>query len=441
MCAKCRTFAAMNRGLLSLSPILVFLAIYLVGGIAAGDFYSVPIVVAFLATSVYAVAIARGVPLAERIAIFSRGAGQPNMMLMIWIFILAGAFSAAAKEMGAIDATVNLSLQLMPDNLLLAGLFIASCFISLSIGTSVGTVVALTPIATGIAEVTGASVPLVVATVVGGAFFGDNLSFISDTTIMATRTQGCRMSDKFRVNARIVVPAAAMVMLLYVVIGSKFHAPQDIPAVDAIKVLPYAVVLVTAMAGMDVMVVLVAGIILTGVIGIATGSYGFLGWAQAMSGGILDMGALIIVTMLAGGLMELISHGGGITWLTERLTRRIHGPRAAELVIGALVALTDVCTANNTVAILTVGPIARRIAERYGIDPRKSASLLDTFSCLAQSLIPYGAQLLMAAGLAAISPVEIIPYLYYPFCMAFCVFAAILFRWPRLSPAKPPHTP
>ena len=421
----------MNKGLLALSPIAVFLAVYVVTSIIAGDFYKVPISVAFLITSIYAVCTCRGLPLRERITLFSRGAGDANMMLMLWIFILAGAFAASAKSMGAIDATVNLTLQLLPDNLLLAGLFIAACFISLSIGTSVGTVVALTPIAAGIAEATGTDVPFVVAVVVGGAFFGDNLSFISDTTIMATRTQGCRMSDKFRVNSMIVVPAAAVVLLLYVILGTQLHAPQQVPSVDALKVLPYVVVLVTAVAGVDVMVVLVVGILLSGIIGLFYGSYDIFGWFSAMGNGILGMGELIIVTMLAGGLMALIRHGGGIAFVIERLTRRIHGARGAEFTIGGLVAFTDVCTANNTVAILTVGPIAKEIADRYGIDPRKSASLLDTFSCLAQALIPYGAQLLMAASLAALSPVQIIPYLYYPFCMGICAILAILFRWPR----------
>ena len=419
----------------ALSPILFFIAVYLAGSIVAGDFYAVPISVAFLATSVYAVAITGGMSLHDRIAAFSRGAGHPNMMLMLWIFILAGAFSAAAQKMGAIDATVNLTLHLLPDNLLLAGLFVAACFISLSIGTSVGTVVALTPIAAGIAGATAVPVPMVVAVVVGGAFFGDNLSFISDTTIMATRTQGCRMSDKFRVNARIVMPAAALVVLIYVVLGTKVHAPQDVPPVDAIKVLPYVVVLATAIAGMDVLLVLLVGIVLSGIIGIATGSYDLFGLAHAMSDGILGMGELIIVTMLAGGIMELVSIGGGIDWLTQRLTLRITGRRGAEFTIGGLVALTDVFTANNTVAILTVGPVARRIAERYGIDPRRSASLLDTFSCLAQSLIPYGAQLLMAAGLAAVSPIQIIPYLYYPYIMgAAAVIAILLQRHVATSP-------
>ncbi len=427
----------MKKGLLALSPIAVFLVAYVVTSLIAGDFYKVPISVAFLITSIYAICTCRGLPLRERVTLFSRGAGDSNIMLMLWIFILAGAFAASAKEMGAIDATVNLTLHLLPDNLLLSGLFIAACFISLSIGTSVGTVVALTPIAAGIAEATEVTAPFVVAVVVGGAFFGDNLSFISDTTIMATRTQGCRMSDKFRVNSMIVVPAAIIVLLVYIILGAQIHAPQVLPQVEPLKVLPYVVVLVTAVAGLDVMVVLVVGLLLSGIIGIAYGDYDVFGWFTSMGNGILGMSELIIVTLLAGGLMAIIRHGGGIDFLIQRLTSHIHGRRGAELTIGGLVAFTDVCTANNTVAILTIGPIAREIAERYNIDPRKSASLLDTFSCLAQALIPYGAQLLMAASLAALSPVEIIPYLYYPFCMGVCALLAIFFRWPRLSPRPP----
>ena len=421
----------MKKGLLALSPIAVFLAVYVVTSIIAGDFYKVPISVAFLITAIYAIATCRGLPLRERITLFSKGAGDSNIMLMLWIFVLAGAFAASAKSMGAIDATVNLTLQLLPDNLLLAGLFIASCFISLSIGTSVGTVVALTPIAAGIAEATEATVPFVVGVVVGGAFFGDNLSFISDTTIMATRTQGCRMSDKFRVNSQIVVPAAALVLLAYIVLGTQIHAPQSVPGVDTLKVLPYVVVLVTAIVGVDVMVVLVVGILLSGIIGLTYGDYDVFGWFASMGDGILGMAELIIVTMIAGGLMSLIRYGGGIDFVIRHLTRHIHGRRGAELTIGGMVAFTNVCTANNTVAILTIGPIAREIAQRYGIDPRKSASLLDTFSCLAQALLPYGAQLLMAASLAALSPVEIIPYLYYPLCMGVCAMLSIAFRWPR----------
>lgn len=413
----------LSSGLLSLSPLFVFLAVYLLVSIIVGDFYKVPISVAFLIASIYGIATMRGISLRERLNVYSTGAGHSDVMLMVWIFILAGAFASSAKAMGAIDATVQLTLQLLPDNFLLSGIFLAACFISLSIGTSVGTVVALTPIAAGVAAAAGVSLPMTVGIVVGGAFFGDNLSFISDTTIMATRTQGCRMSDKFRVNAQFVIPAAALVLLAYVLIGAQVHIPQSVSSIDVMKVLPYVVVLVTAIAGLDVMIVLVIGLLLSGLVGVYYGSYDLLGWFTAMGDGILAMGELIIVTMMAGGLMALIRHGGGLDFVIRLLTRHVHGRKGAELTIGGLVMLTDFCTANNTVAILTVGPIAREIAQRYGVDPRKSASLLDTFSCLAQSLVPYGAQLLMAASLAAISPIEIIPYLYYPFTMG--VFAVL----------------
>lgn len=424
----------MKQGLLALSPIAVFLVIYVMVSIIAGDFYAVPISVAFLLTSIYAIAVTQGGSLRDRITLFSRGAGQPDILLMIWIFILAGAFAASAKAMGSIDATVQLSLQLLPANMLLPGLFLSACFISMSIGTSVGTVVALVPIAAGVAQATGTATAFIVGAVVGGAFFGDNLSFISDTTIMATRTQGCRMSDKFRVNSKIVMPAAIIVLFLYLILGSHIHAPRVTSSIDALKVLPYVVVLITAIAGLDVLLVLVVGILLSGVIGISYGDYDLFGWFGAIGHGIVGMGELIIVTMLAGGVMELIRYGGGIDLIIKQLTRHVRGSRGAELTIGGLVMLTNFCTANNTVAILTVGPIAREIAERFGVDPRKSASILDTSSCLAQAIIPYGAQLLMAASLAALTPVEIIPYLYYPFIMGFCALLAIVFRWPRLSP-------
>ena len=423
----------MKHGLKALSPILFFLVVYLLAGVLGGDFYQMPISVAFMFTAIYAVIIMRDIPLDERIGIFSRGAGKSELLLMIWIFVLAGAFAASAQAMGAIDATVQLTLQLLPPKMLMAGLFVAACFISLSIGTSVGTIVALTPIAAGIAESTGASVPLIVGVVVGGAYFGDNLSFISDTTIVATRTQGCRMSDKFRVNSQIVVPAAALVLLAYIIMGTKIHAPQAVQSMDMIKVLPYVVVLVTAVCGVNVMVVLIVGILLSGIIGIGGGYYNLLEWMSHMGRGIMSMSELIIVTLLAGGLMELMRAGGGIDYLISSLTRRIRGRRGAELTIAGLVALTNVCTANNTIAILTVGPIAKDISDRFGVDPRKSASLLDTFSCLAQALIPYGAQILMAAGLAHLSPLDIIPCLYYPFVMGLFALLSILFRWPRLK--------
>ncbi len=417
-------------GLWALSPLIFFLCLYLGTSIVINDFYKVPIAVAFLAASVYAVAIGRG-SLPQRVAHFSEGAAHPNILLMIWIFVLAGAFAAAAGAMGAIDATVNLTLRILPGRMLLAGIFLASCFVSLAIGTSVGTIVALVPVVAGIAAKTGAEMPLLVGVVVGGAFFGDNLSFISDTTIAATRTQECAMRDKFRVNFRIVSPAALLVLLLYVFMGWQVQVPAQVEPIEWIKVLPYLIVLVTAVAGVDVILVLVIGLIVTGGIGMATGSFGFFDWFGSMGSGIAGMGELIVVTLLAAGMLELIRRGGGIDYLIERLTGRVRTKRGAELSLAALVSLANFCTANNTVALITVGPIARQIADRFGVDRRKSASILDTFSCLVQGIIPYGAQLLMAASLASLSPLEIIPYLYYPWAMGLFALGAILLRYPR----------
>ena len=417
--------------MLALSPMLVFMVVYLVGSILAGDFYKVPLTVAFLAASAYAVCITSNLTLKKRIALFSRGAGDENLMLMVWIFVLAGAFAKAAGAMGAIDATVDLTLRMLPDSMLLPGLFLAACFISLSIGTSVGTVVALTPVAVGIAEQTGSSLPLIVALVVGGSFFGDNLSFISDTTIVATQTQGVRMSDKFKANIYLAGPAALIALVVYIILGQGVHAPSDVAWPEWYKVLPYMAVLVLATSGMNVLVVLLIGILLAGVIGMASGSFDLMGWMGAMGEGIMGMSELIIVTLLAGGMLALIRHNGGIDWLIRVLTRRINGPRGAKLTIALLVILADLCTANNTIALITVGPVARDIADRYGVDRRMSASLLDTFSCFAQGLIPYGAQLLMASGLAAISPFDIIGYLYYPILLGTIALLGIHFRFPR----------
>ena len=414
-----------------MSPLMVFIVLYLVTSIIAGDFYKVPITVAFMAASMYAIVIMGGIPLRQRIDIYSRGAGTGQMMLMIWIFIMAGAFANTAKVMGAIDATVNLALTLLPGNMLLAGLFLAACFISLSVGTSVGTIVALTPIAAGVAQQTDISLPMMTAVVVGGSFFGDNLSFISDTTIVATSTQGCRLSDKFRVNSFLVVPAALLILGVYLYMGRGITSPHDVGEVSVIKVIPYLVVLLTAVFGMNVMAVLALGIVLTGVIGILNGSFDIFGWFAAIGEGIIGMGELIIITMMAGGLLEIIRHNGGIDFLIQQLTRRVKDKRGAELSIAALVSLVDLCTANNTVAIITVGSIAKQIGDRFGVDNRKAASILDTFSCTIQGLIPYGAQLLMAAGLAALNPVSIIPYLYYPFAIGIAALLSILLRYPR----------
>ena len=415
----------------ALSPLLVFIVLYLVTSIVARDFYKVPITVAFMVASIYAVASSGKMPLQKRIESYSRGAASGNLMMMLWIFVLAGAFANAAKEMGCIDATVNLTLHLLPAEMLLAGVFLAACFISLSIGTSVGTIVALVPIAAGLANGTGMSTALMTAIVVGGAFFGDNLSFISDTTIAATQTQGCRLSDKFRVNLFIAAPAALIIFIVYLLMGENIQIPKQIPDFELLKVFPYLIVLAVAVFGMNVMAVLTIGILLTGIIGLIGGSFDVYGWFGAMGDGIKGMGELIIITMMAGGLLEIIRMNGGIDYIIKKLTAHVNGRKGAELAIAALVTLTNVCTANNTVAIITVGGIAKQIGDRYGVDNRKCASILDTFSCFTQGIIPYGAQMLIAAGLAELNPIEILPYLYYPLVLGLMALTSIIFRFPK----------
>lgn len=416
----------------ALSPLVVFLCLYLVTSLIIDDFYKVPITIAFLVASVYAVAITKGLSLNDRILQYSTGAANKNIMLMIWIFILAGAFAKSAETMGAIDATVNLALYLLPDNLLLAGVFLASCFISLSIGTSVGTIVTLVPVAAGIAEKTDPGMlPLVTALVIGGAFFGDNLSFISDTTIAATRTQGCVMRDKFRVNLLIALPAALLVFVYYIVCGSGIESAYEVQEIAWGKVVPYLIVLATAIAGVNVTLVLLLGIVSTGIVGMCYGSFDVFGWFGSMGEGIIGMGELIIITLMAGGLLELIRFNGGVDYILNVLTKHIRGKRGAELSIAALVSLANVCTANNTIAIITVGPLASNIAEQYRIDKRKSASILDIFSCVVQGVIPYGAQMLIAAGLTGLSPLSIIGYLYYPMLLGVVALLSILLRFPR----------
>ena len=388
----------MKKGLIALSPLFVFITFYLLTSIVAGDFYKIPITVAFMVSSIYAIIIFSG---------------------------------KSAKQMGSIDATVNLTLMLLPPQMLLAGMFIAACFVSISIGTSVGTIAALVPIAAGVAEETGLDNAMMTAVIVGGSFFGDNLSFISDTTIMATQTQNCRLSDKFRVNIYIVAPAALIILVVYLLMGQGTSAPQHIPPVEWIKVVPYLVVLITAIFGMNVMAVLMTGILLTGIIGLVTGGFDIFEWFGAMGQGILSMGELIVVTMMAAGMLEIIRQQGGIDFIIRQLTRRVSSKRGAELSIAALVSFVDICTANNTVAILTVGGISKEVGDRFGVDNKKCASILDTFSCTIQGIIPYGAQMLIAAGLASLNPVAILPYLYYPFTLGIVALLSILLRYPK----------
>lgn len=424
-----------KKGLLALSPLILLIAlIALFTGYSAEESHkdtSLSLTVAFMISSIYAVAISGGMPIRKRIDTYSRGAGANNLMLMLWIYVLAGAFAASAKAMGAVDATVNLALSLLPASMILPGLFLAACFISLSIGTSVGTIVALVPIAAGLAHSVDANLALTVAIIVGGAYFGDNLSFISDTTVVATQTQGCQMSDKFRVNALIVIPAAVIILIIYGILGAGTKAPTHIDAVQYMKVLPYIVVLVTAIAGMNVMAVLTLGSILCGIIGIIDGGYDIFGWFSAMGNGVIGMGELIIIAMMAGGMLEIIRENGGIDFIISKITAHVNSKRGAELSIAALVSMVNICTANNTVAILTVGNISKKIGDKFGVDNRKAASILDTFSCAIQGLIPYGVQMLLAAGLSGLSPLDIIPYLYYPMAIGLAALFAILFRYPR----------
>lgn len=420
-----------NSGLLALSPLAVFLGIYLVSSLIAKDFYKIPIAAAFLIASAYALLISKKAPIEDKIAVFSRGAGHKNVLLMLWIFILAGAFAETARQIGAIDATVAATLYILPPSMLFVGLFLASCFISMAIGTSVGTIVALVPVAAGIASESGFDTGFVTAIVAGGAFFGDNLSFISDTTIAATKTQGCLMSDKFKVNLKIVAPAALAVAVMYIIIGhgASFSAPAD--PVNWTRLIPYVLVIGLAMSGVNVVEVLAIGIGVNAIIGFCQGTLTWTTWLGSIGTGIAGMGDLIIVTMLSGGMLEVIRENGGIDYLVRILTKGISGKRGAEFSIAALVSMANVCTANNTIAILTTGRIAKDITTRFGLDPRKTASILDTFSCMIQGLLPYGAQMLMASGLAGISSLSIIKYLFYPYTMGAFAVLAILLRYPR----------
>lgn len=430
-----------NKGLLALSPLFLLIVLIVAFTVYSVDSShqdtSLSLTVAFMISSIYAVAISGGMPVRKRVDTYSKGAGANNLMLMLWIYVLAGSFAASAKAMGAVDATVNLALSILPASMILPGLFLAACFISVSIGTSVGTVVALVPIAAGLAHSMDANVGMMTAIIVGGAYFGDNLSFISDTTVVATQTQNCKMSDKFKVNSMIVVPAAVLVLIAYSVMGVGLQAPTHINEVEYMKVLPYLIVLVTAIAGMNVMAVLTLGTLLCGAIGIgshllgASGSYDLFGWFSAMGNGIIGMGELIIIAMMAGGMLEIIRENGGIDFIINKITAHVTSKRGAELSIAALVSMVNICTANNTVAILTVGNISKKIGDRFGVDNRKAASILDTFSCMVQGLIPYGVQMLLAAGLANLSPMDILPYLYYPLAIGVAALLAILLRYPK----------
>lgn len=419
----------------ALIPLGVFFLLYILTFIFTGDLSKMPISVAFLSASAVAIFLSKGGRLIDRVDRFCRGAANETIMLMVVIFILAGAFAGTAKAMGAVDATVDMMLFILPEQTMMASIFITACFISMAMGTSCGTIAALAPIAVGISSQTGMALPAMLGVVVGGAMFGDNLSFISDTTIVATRTQNCEMQDKFKVNIRIVFPVVITVLLIYIYQGLEMTSGTTTVAandVEWLKVIPYLAVLIAALAGVNVIAVLGIGIVLSGIIGLATGGFGIWDWTDAMSKGVVgDMGELIIVSLMAGGMFELIRFNGGIEWLIIKMTKNIKSKRSAELSIAGLISLTNLCTANNTIALIISGPIAKNISDKFSLNNKKIASLLDTFSCFVQGLIPYGAQLLIASGLAGVSPIEIIPYLYYPFLLGIVALMSIIFRYPR----------
>ncbi|SFC18250.1 Na+/H+ antiporter NhaC family protein [Clostridium uliginosum] len=412
----------------SLIPLLVFLVVYVGVSLLAGDMYAVSIIIPFLASAVTALIMNRGKSLNEKLEIFCKGAGDNNVILMILIFILAGAFAQVAKDMGAVDSTVNLGLSILPSNLLIVGLFLIACFIALSVGTSMGTIVALVPIAVGIADKTGVVVAIAVGAVVSGAMFGDNLSIISDTTIAATRTQGCQMKDKFKMNFRIVLPAAIITTIIFAILTRNAVA-TDVQALNysLVKIIPYIVVIASSLFGLNVMVVLFGGTIIAAIIGFAYGSFNIIGLCSSISNGISGMSELIIISLLIAGTIALIKENGGIEYILKKGLKKFKNKRDAEFGIAILVSLVDVCTANNTIAIVTVGPIAKNISDEFDLEPKRVAGIMDMFSCVFQGMIPYGAQLISASGLAGISPFAIMKYLLYPYLMGVC--AVISMFW------------
>ncbi|MFP7477486.1 Na+/H+ antiporter NhaC family protein [Terribacillus saccharophilus] len=415
----------------ALIPFIVFLVLFIGSGIITGDFYNFPVIVAITIAAGVALSMNRRESLTKKVDIFCKGAGNSNVMLMVIIFILAGAFSEVAKGMGAVESAVNLTTSIVPQNLLVVGLFVIACFISLSMGTSVGSIVALAPIGVGISDETSLSMALVMGAIVGGSMFGDNLSFISDTTITSVRTQGAQMKDKFKVNFWIVLPAAIVTCIILGFIAMGESAQVEHINYNWIKIFPYVLVIVFALIGMNVFLVLVLGIVLAGAVGWIDGSYHFMSLMQQIGDGMAGMYEIAFLAILIAGMVEIIKFNGGIDYILQLATRRIKTKKGAEFSIAGLVSLTDVSTANNTISILITGPLAKNIANQYGIEPRKSASILDLFSCSIQGLLPYGAQLLTAATVAGISPISIIPYSFYPILVAICGIIAILIGYPK----------
>ncbi len=419
----------------ALIPFVIFMILFIGSGIIMGDFYAFPVIVAISISGAVALAMNRKESFSRKVDIFCQGAGNLNVMLMVIIFLLAGAFSEVAKGMGAVDSTVNFALSVIPQNLLVVGLFIIACFISLSMGTSVGTIVALAPIGVGISDLTELPIALVMAAVVGGSMFGDNLSFISDTTITAVRSQGAQMKDKFKVNFWIVLPAAFITSIILGFMTSGGTAQVEHLSYNWIKIIPYVLVIILALSGMNVFLVLALGIVLAGAVGLADGSYHIMSLIQKIGEGMEGMYEIAFLAILIAGMVEVIKFNGGIDFLLRLVTSRIKSQKGAEFGIAGLVGLTNLSTANNTIAILIAGPLAKNIADQYEIEPRKSASILDIFSCTVQGLLPYGAQFLVAASVAKISPVSILPYSFYPILIGICGMIAIFIGYPKKKKA------
>ena len=429
--------AMIRKGMLGISPLVFFLVLYVGAALLTGTLSKVPIAVMFLFASVYAIVTTPNLPYKEKIKIYCHGAGSPRLTYMIWIFVLAGTFASSAQEMGCIQETVNLILTFLPAQIIYASVFIAGCFISMATGSGMGSIVALCPLAVGVAEGVGGNLSLMCAVVVCGAMFGDNLSFISDTTVLATSSQGCSLKDKFRVNFLIVLPIAVVVLMMFVYQGIGIPMESRPPVeLNYWKIVPYVSVIILSVCGVDVMATLFFGTLLCGVMGITMGCFDFGGWLQAVDAGIAVMAPMIAIILLASGMIGVMKYNGGIDFIVSVCRRFIRGRRTAEASIALLTGLVCASTANNTVSILTVSDIVKEISGKYGVDPRKAASLLDTSSCIVQELLPYSTHLLAAASFAGISTISMLPYMYYPLLLTLGVSAAIIFNFPSLKPLK-----
>lgn len=423
-----------NGNAWALIPLLLFVLLFLGVGIISGDFTTMPLNVAITITVIVALLMNRKETFAKKVEVFTKGAGHSNIILMMLIFILAGAFSTTAEKMGGVSSTVNLGLSLIPQNLIIVGLFIICMFVSISMGTSVGTVAAIAPVGFGFAQATDVPAALAMATVVGGAMFGDNLSMISDTTIAAVRTQKTKMSDKFKVNFKIVLPGAiiTIIILFFLTNGISIDHTKNYDY-NLIKVIPYLLVLILALVGINVIIVLIGGTVLAGIIGLIDGSFGWNGLLNAISKGIIGMEDIAMIALLIGGLVGIIQHNGGIDWLLNFVRSKVKSKRGAELGIASLVSAADISTANNTISIIMAGPLAKNIADEYDVDPRKSASILDIFGGCFQGLLPYSPQVISAAGVAGVSPFLMLQYSIYPILLGVCGLVAIILRVPRLN--------